>query len=103
MANRELPDFSSGRVVILYLTHSPGALAGGVAIEYAAFKYLGERLFVVGRSAEIHGGEWLSGLECAAAWDTVEHYVIFPTRDEFAKRMAQSNSRQSFLRRLFTS
>lgn len=77
MINEEdLPDFT-GKVVAVYLANASRGIQDGVILEYATFKNLGGRLFLVGRAPELEGMEWVSHLHGAIAWDSVQHYLIF--------------------------
>ena len=52
------------------------------------FKWLGERLFVVGQTVGTENSDRRAGLESAVAWDAVTHYFVFPSVEDFAKRTA---------------
>ena len=93
--DNELPDFS-GKVVLFYLAGA--ARPEGVPVEYAEFRMHGNRLFVVGRVPELHGSDWAAGVQMAVAWESVESYVVFPSREDFAARMPRPTLRQRFFR-----
>ena len=86
MSSQHLPDFGSGKVVVLFLSQASGSLDGGVPLVNVEFKWLGERLFVLGQTVGIEGSERRANLEAGVAWDSVHHYLVFPSLQEFAKR-----------------
>jgi hypothetical protein len=87
MSSQHLPDFG-GKTVVLYLAQASGSLDGGVALENAEFKWLGERLFVTGRSVGAHGNERHADLDAGVAWDSVHHYLVFSSHADYVKRAA---------------
>ncbi len=93
-----LPDFS-GKLVAFYVADPSRALSGGVFLEYPEFKVLGGRLFVVGRSPQIHGLDWASNLPATVAWDSVIHYLVFDSREDYLARGKRAPG--GFLHRLF--
>jgi hypothetical protein len=88
MVVENLPDFA-GKLVVLYVSHPPRAIQDGIVMEYASFQSQGDRLFVVGRVPELYGreDEWASNLQAGVAWDTVCHYLIFKSREEYLARV----------------
>jgi len=85
----ELPDFS-GKVVLFYVTSLAGGMANGVVVEQAEFRRFGQKLFVVGRTPEKTDSMWASRLENGVAWDAVVHYLVFASREEYERRMANA-------------
>lgn len=95
--NDSLPDFS-GKVVWFEIAGSADP-QGGVFLEYVSFRKYGDRLFAVGRMAEIIPG-WLAGVEAGVAWDSVIHYMEFASREDYLKRAATHKAPQrGFFRR----
>lgn len=94
----QVPDFA-GKVVLFYLANSPSSVEAGVTMEYIEPRLVGGRLFLVGRTPEQIGQEWVSQLQAGIAWDAVVHYVVFDSRDEFQARMGQV--RHGLVERLF--
>jgi hypothetical protein len=92
-----LPDFS-GKVVVLYLGGAPPSVASGVVMEYAEFRRLGGAVFLVGRGPAWLGPEW--NIPSGVAWSAVVNYLVFPSRAEFDRRMAQGS--RSLLSKLFS-
>jgi hypothetical protein len=80
-----LPDFN-GKVVAFYVADPTQALTGGVLLEYASFKRQGERLFVVGRVPAVSESAWVSNLPGGVAWDSVIHYLVFESREDYLTR-----------------
>ena len=62
-------------------------------MEHVEFKRLGGRLFVIGRVPEMLGSEWVSQLHSAIAWDSVVHYLVFESHEDFRTRMAKTKSK----------
>jgi len=85
MEPESLPDFTN-KVVVLYLSGEVSAT--GVILEYAGFKCLGGRLFLVGRNPEMRWQEWTSHLEAAVAWDAVTNYQVFESREDCESRLS---------------
>lgn len=99
MINEEnLPDFT-GKVVAFYLASASRGIQDGIVLEYASFKNLGGRLFLVGRAPELEGMEWVSHLQGAIAWDAVHHYLIFDSVEDYRQRMLKE--RPGFIKRIF--
>jgi hypothetical protein len=100
MTNEKHPDFT-GKVVVLYVVNPPRAIQDGVILEYASFQKQGDRFFVVGRVPEIYGkdDEWSSNLQAGVAWDTVCHYLVFNSREDYMRRIGDGNP--SLMQRLF--
>jgi len=84
-----LPDFS-GKLVLFYVRNSPGGMANGVVIEHGTFSRFGGRLFVVGRTPEKTDSMWAARLEGGIAWDAVLHYLVFVSREDYERRMANA-------------
>ena len=87
----DLPDFS-GSVIVLYIKNAARPIQDGVVIEYAEFKTMGDRLFVTGRIPEIGGDEWVSNLQTAIAWESVQSYLIFKSREDYMNRLPKGRS-----------
>lgn len=87
MPDDTLPDFT-GKVVTFYVADAPRAIDAGIAMEYLEFKRFGGRLFVTGRVPEISDSQWVSRLQSAIAWDSVVHYLVFDSQEDFRARMA---------------
>ena len=65
---------------------------------FVEFRRIGDRLFVVGRMPEKVGVEWVWNLRSGIAWDAVAHYLVFDSREEYERRIA--NAQPGFLKRL---
>lgn len=90
MANDNLPDFS-GKLVILYLANAAPSIQEGTLLEYASFKEFGERLFIVGRVPSVdEDGQWVANLKSGVAWDSVNHYLIFDSREDYINRVSKA-------------
>jgi hypothetical protein len=98
MEEENLPNFS-GKIVALYLANASRGIQDGIVLEYAEFKSMGGRLFLIGRSPEIEGMEWVSHLQGAVAWDSVQHYLIFDSVDDYRQRMAKD--KPGFMSKVF--
>ena len=92
MPEDTLPNFTD-KVVTFYVADAPRGIEAGIAMEHVEFKRLGGRLFVNGRVPEMLGSEWVSQLESAIAWDSVVHYLIFESHEDFRTRMAKTKSK----------
>src|SRR5579884_743851 len=85
---QSLPDFANGKVVWFELSGMDSRL-GGVLLEYIEFKTFGGRLFATGRMAQtktIQG--WIAGAPAAVSWDSVVHYIVFASREDYDQRAA---------------
>jgi hypothetical protein len=78
-----LPDFS-GKV--LYV-----GIAGGddsAPIANAKWETIGEKLFLVGVVPKKgSGSDWVEGIECAIAWNSVTDYLLFDSPEEYQRRL----------------
>ena len=92
MAEETLPDFN-GKVVTFYVADSPPGVEAGIAMEFVEFRSLGGRLFAIGRIPEMVESEWVSRLQSAVAWDSVVHYLVFDSPEDFRKRIATVKSK----------
>ena len=81
------PDFS-GKVVVFYLANAPRDSESGVVMEYVEFRRLQGRWFLTGRVPEWVDFQWASRLQQAVAWDSVIHYIIFDSREDYERRLA---------------
>ena len=79
-----LPDFS-GKTVVVYAANAPSGIADGVVLEYPEFKRFNDRLFLIGRMAQIEGS-WARNAQCGIHWDSVVHYLIFNSTEDFLSR-----------------
>ena len=86
----DLPDFSGGRIVVLYVRNAPASLQNGVILEYVSVKNYGGRIFLEGRVPNITGIEWSENLPGGVAWDQVSHYLVFASREDYSSRQAVS-------------
>ena len=90
MEKDNLPDFG-GKVIVLYLSHAAPPIQNGTVLEYASFQEYGGRLFVVGRVPSIdEEGEWVANLQSGVAWDSVNHYLIFDSREDYINRLGKA-------------
>jgi len=92
-----MPDFT-GKVVVFYVADPPRGVDTGVIMEYVEFRRFGDRLFVVGRIPENAESQWVSRLQSGVAWDAVVHYLVFDSREDYARRAA--SAKPGFLQRL---
>jgi hypothetical protein len=84
MSAGALPNFS-GKVLLLYFKGRTSK-ENGILVE-PRFEMQGERLFLVGKEIEDDsGGNWLSGMTTAVAWDCVEQYFIFDSAEDYWAR-----------------
>lgn len=98
--DHSLPDFS-GKLVLFYTSHAPRGIQDGILMEYVSFTRYGDRLFLTGRipSMDENGIDWVSNLQSGIAWDSVIHYVIFQSREEYLSRT--ETTKIPLLQRLF--
>jgi len=84
----ELPDFF-GKLLLLYLSDAPKAIENGVFLEFASFTEYGGRLFLIGRvpSVDNEDGDWVANLQGGISWDSVRHYLVFASREDYLQRM----------------
>ena len=82
-----LPDFS-GKLVIFYLAGASRAVEGGVLLEYVEPRWVGRKLFLAGRTPETSESQWVSKLQAGVAWDSVTHYLVFDSREDYERRTA---------------
>jgi hypothetical protein len=66
----------------------------GQLIYDPCFQEQGGRLFMVGTvPKEASRDNWMEGLPCAIAWDTVQDYVIFASMDDYIARLEAPRKR----------
>lgn len=87
----ELPDFT-GKVLLLYTLNPAQAIQNGTALEYAEFKTFGNRLFIVGSVPDIGSNEWDSNLQSAVAWDAVQSYLVFESKQDYIVRLQKGRA-----------
>jgi hypothetical protein len=100
MDDNNLPDFD-GKLVVLYVSNPARAIQDGIVLEYASFVDYGGKVFVSGRVPEIDdaGLQWVSNLKAGVSWETVNHYLIFNSREDYMARVG--NVKPSLLHRIF--
>jgi hypothetical protein len=100
MSENALPDFS-GKLVLFYTSGAPRGIQDGILMEFVSFAKYGGRLFLTGRipSMDEKGMDWVSNLQSGIAWDSVIHYVIFQSREDYLSRT--ETDKIPFLQRLF--
>lgn len=80
----KLPNFKGKMLSILSENEDTPSLLGDIRFEMQA-----GRLFVVGIIPKGGStGDWVVGLSCAIAWDTVQEYIVFDSAADYAKRVA---------------
>ena len=83
MKTDKLPNFS-GKVLSIGIAGSDDA----ASMAKAQFKVLGDRLFLVGVVPKKgSGSDWVEGIECAIAWDTVTEYLVFKSQEQYEERL----------------
>jgi hypothetical protein len=87
----ELPDFI-GKILVVYTLNPAQAIQNGIALEYVELKTFGNRLFIVGRVPDIGTDEWDSNLQTAVAWDAVQSYLIFDSKQDYIARLQKGRS-----------
>jgi hypothetical protein len=93
----DLPDFS-GKVVIFYVSNPPAGIDGGVVLEFVEFRLYGGKHYLIGRVPERVESAWVSRLQAGIAWDSVLHYLMFDSREDYERRT--SSAKPGLLRRL---
>jgi hypothetical protein len=79
------PDFN-GKLVSLSINGDNYSYT----MEQAHFESLGGRAFLVGIVP--HGGSksnWSKGAQCAVAWDSVTHYLVFDSVEHYRTALAK--------------
>jgi len=80
---KHLPQFAGKVLSVLCAGEDTGQL-----IYDPSFEEQGGRLFMVGIvPKESSRDNWMEGLPCAIAWDTVQDYVIFASMDDYLTRL----------------
>ena len=83
MKTDKLPDFAS-KVLSIGIAGSDEA----ASMAKAQFKVIGDRLFLVGIVPKKgSGSDWVEGVECAVAWDTVTDYLVFESQAQYEERL----------------
>jgi hypothetical protein len=95
MTEPGLPEFAD-KLLIVYVSNPPRGMDAGVFLEFSSFQHYGGRLFLTGRVPEKGDSGWASRLPAAVAWDSVVHYLVFDSRDDYERRTAKE---QGTLRR----
>ncbi len=100
MEEDNLPDLK-GKVVAVYIANAPAYLENGVVFEYASFVRQGGRLFIVGRAPDysLYDAQWSAKLPGGVPWDSVVHYILFESHDDFVRRCQPVKA--SWWRRIF--
>ena len=66
----------------------------GQLIHDPSFEEQGGRLFLIGTvPKEASRDNWMEGLPCAIAWDTVQDYVTFASMDDYLTRLRAPRKR----------
>jgi hypothetical protein len=66
----------------------------GQLIADPSFEEQGGRLFLIGTVPKNASRDnWMEGLSCAIAWDTVQDYVIFASMDDYLTRLHTPHGR----------
>ena len=91
MGEEVLPDFL-GKLVVFYITGAGATSWGdsGVVMDFIDFRRIGNRLFVVGRLPQAVGAEWVWSLQSGIAWDSVAHYLVFDSLEDYQRRTAKA-------------
>ena len=80
----QFPDFTGRVLSILCASEDTGQLIADPVFEKQA-----GRLFLVGIVPEQSSeDDWMRGLPCAVAWDTVQDYVVFESMSDYLKRLS---------------
>jgi hypothetical protein len=87
----ELPDFK-GKIVVLYLSNPSRPIQDGIVLEFPEFSQVDNRLFITGRIPEFGGDDWISRLQTGIAWDMVQSYLIFDSREDYLQRFSKGKS-----------
>ena len=100
MSEEGLPDFY-GKVIVVYVANAPHGIQDGIVLEFASIEKYAGRLFIVGRVPSVDGssGDWSANLQGGVAWDSVAHYLIFDSREDYMRRMRKHN--KPLLQRIF--
>lgn len=86
---RRLPQFAGKVLSVVCAGEDTGQL-----ISNPAFEEQGERLFLVGVVPKDSSRDnWMEGLPCAVAWETVQDYVVFASMDDYLTRLHPSRRR----------
>ena len=100
MEKENLPDFD-GKLLVLYVSGAPPSFENGTFLEFASFTAYGGRLFVVGRMPSMRG-EWFANIQSGVAWDSVNHYLVFDSVEDYHDRVPQAGRKvKSPLLRIF--
>ena len=97
MESSDLPDFV-GKIVVFYVSSPPAGIDAGVVLEYVEFRSYGGKPFLVGRVPEKIESAWVSRLQAGIAWESVVHYLVFDSREDYERRTL--SARQGLLGRL---
>ena len=82
-----MPDFT-GKIVIFYLTGTAADTwgAAGVAMGYINPRVVAGRVVLEGRLPQVGGDAWAWGLHAVVAWESVAHYLVFNSLEEYKQR-----------------
>jgi|ERR1017187_4956389 hypothetical protein len=84
-----LPQFTGKVLSVLCAGEDTGQL-----ICDPSFQEQGGRLFMIGTvPKEASRDNWMEGLPCAIAWDTVQDYVVFASMDDYIARLKAPRKR----------
>ena len=84
-----LPQFTGKVLSVLCAGEDTGQL-----IYDPSFQEQGGRLFMIGTvPKEASRDNWMEGLPCAIAWDTVQDYVVFASMDDYIARLKAPRKR----------
>ena len=86
---KHLPQFAGKVLSVVCAGEDTGQL-----IYNPLFQEQGGRLFVVGTvPKEASRDNWMEGLTCAIAWETVQDYVVFESIDDYLGRLRSPRKR----------
>jgi hypothetical protein len=86
---RRLPQLNGKVLSVLCTGEDTGQL-----IRNPSFEEQGGRLFLVGLvPEEASHDNWMEGLYCAIAWDTVQDYVVFDSMSDYLSRLKARRKR----------
>jgi hypothetical protein len=79
------PDSFEGKALLVWLQDQPTQFPGGLALEYAELRTVGDRVFLAGRGPSANREDW--NVPYLVAWQSVALLLTFASRQELLAEM----------------
>ncbi len=79
------PDSFDGKSLLVWIKDHPSQFPGGVALEYAELRTVGDRVFLAGRGPSANREAW--NVPYLVAWESVTVLLTFASRQDLLAEM----------------